>query len=104
MADNRRLEMVKQMKWLTLAGNPVFLLGFPSLRSFWGIPEGCGHVLEIWHLGPAFTLRAITSALFAFSESLDRTRTYKSCPHKYGPLMVSAQSAEQEGGASRLKL
>lgn len=55
-------------------------------------------------LGPVFVLRAITSVLFVFSESLDTTRTHKSCRHKSGHLMVSAQSAEQEGRASRLKL
>lgn len=102
MADNRHLlEMVEQMKWFTLAGNPVFLLGFPSFwGSFWGSMKD---VVMCWKSDTwaQHTLRAITSALFVFSESLDTTRTYKSLPTQVRSPDGIAQSSEQEGRASR---
>lgn len=42
-----QITVLLRLLWLRLVGVLVFLPGFPSSKSFWGILEGWGHVPHI---------------------------------------------------------
>ena len=84
MPDNRHLETAKQMKWLKVAGSLVFLLGSPPQGASVGIPEGCGHVLEICSGSGLTPWPSFHYFCPGYLCSLNQfpPDTYKSCQHK----------------------